>query len=81
VEAIKPPMALQPDYITMVGAVGQLERDEMELRDGIATRVESTRRDALANRRRDAAQANEIARRLGLEGCSDAAMQIPGIVR
>ena len=78
-EGIKPPVALSPEYTAMVGAVGQVVNDEMELRDGIATRQASTRRAALASRARDAVQANELALRLGLPACSNAAIPLPGI--
>jgi hypothetical protein len=78
-EAIKPPVALLPDYTLMVGALGQVVNDEMQLRDGIATRQPSTRRSALESRARDARQANEIALRLGLPACSNAAIPLPGI--
>ena len=78
-EAIKPPVAILPDYTAMLGALGQVVNDEMQLRDGIATRSTSTRRSALESRRRDAAQANDIALRLGLVGCARAAIPIPGI--
>ncbi len=69
-EAIKPPVALSPDYTLMVGAIAQVVNDEMELRNGIATRETSTRRAALKSRARDARQANEIALRVGLPACS-----------
>jgi hypothetical protein len=78
-DAIKPPVALQADYTAMIGARKAVMDDEMQLRDGIATGSRSTRRAALASRRRDAHQANEIALRLGLVGCSAAAIPIPGI--
>jgi len=78
-EAIKPPVALLPEYTLMLGALGQVVNDEMELRDGIATRQTSTRRAALESRARDARQANEIALRLGLPACSNAAIPLPGI--
>jgi hypothetical protein len=78
-EAIKPPVALLPEYTLMLGALGQVVNDEMELRDGIATRQTSTRRAALKSRARDARQANEIALRLGLPACSNAATPLPGI--
>ena len=80
-EGIKPPVALSTEYTAMVGAIGQVVNDEMELRDGIATRQASTRRFALASRARDAVQAKEFALRLGLPACSNAAIPLPGIAR
>ena len=80
-QAIKPPTALQPEYTSMLGAMTQVVNDELQLRDGIATRVASTRDAAVAARRRDAHQANEIALRVGLVGCSNAAIPLPGITR
>jgi hypothetical protein len=80
-QAIKPPTALVPEYTVMVGAMTQVVNDEMQLRDGIATRAASTRESALAGRRRDARQANETALRLRLVGCSNAAIPLPGITR
>jgi hypothetical protein len=78
-EAIKPPVALLAEYTTMLGALAQVVNDEMLLRDGVATRKASTRRAALASRARDARQANERARRLGLPACAKAAIPLPGI--
>jgi hypothetical protein len=78
-EGIKPPVALSTEYTAMVGAIGQVVNDEMELRDGLATRQASTRRFALASRARDAVQAKQFALRLGLPACSNAAIPLPGI--
>lgn len=78
-EAIKPPVALLPEYTMMLGALGQVVNDEMELRDGIATRQASTRQYALKSRARDAGQAHDIALRVGLPACSDPAIPLPGI--
>jgi hypothetical protein len=80
-DAIKPPVALQADYTSMVAGVKAVMDDEMELRDGIASRAASTRATAVANRRRDAAQVKDLALRLGLRSCTNAAIPIPGIVR
>ena len=79
--AIKPPAVLQPDYTSMVGGIRAVMDDEMQLRSALATRTGSTLRSALASRRRDAHQANEIALRLGLRGCADTAIPLPAINR
>jgi hypothetical protein len=84
-DAIKPPVAFQADYTAMVAAVRGVGDAEMALRDAIVTRPVSARAtaraSALASRRRGAAQVRELALRLGLRACSDAAVPIPGIVR
>jgi hypothetical protein len=58
---------------------------EMQLRSALVTKPVSARRgavaDALADRRRAAAQAYDLALRLGLRACATPALPIPGIVR
>jgi len=80
-EAIKPTVALAPDYTSMVAAIKAVGDDEMALRDALASGTPSTRRSALTDRRSDARLADEIALRLGLRGCIGAAMPLPGITR
>jgi hypothetical protein len=83
-DAIKPPVALQSDYIAMVAAIRGVGDSEMALRDAFVTRPASARTSArasaLASRRRGAAQVRGLALRLGLRTCSNAAVPIPGIV-
>jgi len=78
-DAIKPPVVLQPDYLSMVAGIKAVGDDELQLRDALASGTAATRRSALADRRRAARQPNEIALRLGLRGCADAAVRSPGI--
>jgi hypothetical protein len=84
-DAIKPPVALQADYIAMVAAIKSVGDSEMALRDAFVTRPvsarASARASALVSRRRGAAQARGLALRLGLRACSTPAVPIPGIVR
>ena len=84
-DAIKPPVALQADYAAMVAAIRGVGDAEMALRDAFVTRPASARGSAraaaLASRRRGAAQVRELALRVGLRTCSNAAVPIPGIVR
>ena len=80
-DAIKPPVILQPDYLSMVAGIKAVGDDEMQLRDALASGTAATRRSSLADRRRAARQENEIALRLGLRGCADAAVRLPGITR
>ena len=78
-EAIKPPVALLPEYTLMVGALAQVVDDERLLRDAIATREASAQREALRSRERDARQVAESARRVNLAACANAAIPLPGI--
>ena len=80
-DAIKPPAVLQPDYISIVGGIKAVMDDEMQLRDALASGTPATRRAALADRRRAARQADQIALRLGLRSCANAAVPLPGITR
>lgn len=80
-DAIKPPTVLLPDYVSMVAGIKAVGDYEMQLRDALASGTPATRRAALADRERAARQANEIALRLGLRGCADAAVRLPGITR
>jgi len=77
--AIKPPAVLSADYVSMVGGIGALQNDEMQLRTALA--AGSGRRDAVAARRRDALKVKHAALRVGLRACANSAMPIPGIVR
>ena len=79
--AIKPPTVLLPDYLSMSAGIKAVGDYEMQLRDAIASGTSATRRAVLADRERAARQANEIALRLGLRGCADAAVRLPGITR
>jgi len=78
-DAIKPPVVLQPDYISMIGGIRAVMDDEIALRDALASGTRATRRSAVSDRRRDGHLANEIALRLGLRGCANAAVRLPGI--
>jgi hypothetical protein len=78
-EAIKPPVALSPEYTLMVGALSQVVDDEKALRDGIATREASTQRSALTSRADHADQVATSARRINLQACAKAAIPLPGI--
>jgi hypothetical protein len=80
-DAIKPPTVLLPDYLSMVAGIKTVGDYEMQLRDALASGTPATRRAALAERDRAARQANETALRLGLHGCADAAVRLPGITR
>jgi hypothetical protein len=83
-DAIRPPVALETDYVAMVGGIRGVGDAEMALRDAFVTLPASARASArasaLASRRRGAAQVRELALRLGLRACSNAAVPIPGIV-
>jgi len=79
-EAIKPPLVLTPEYVSMLGALGQIADDERQLRDALATRVQASRRAAEASRRRDAVQAKQSALRLGLPACANPAIPLRGLV-
>lgn len=79
--AIKPPAVLLPDYLSMAAGIKSVGDYEMQLRDAIASGTPATRRTVLAGRLRAARQADEIALRLGLRGCADAAVRLPGITR
>jgi hypothetical protein len=73
-EAIKPPVALSPEYIVMTAALSQVVDDERVLRDGIAHRQADTQRYALESRAQHAAQVTNNARRLALPACAKAAI-------
>jgi hypothetical protein len=84
-DAIKPPVALQPEFTSFAGAVKAVVDSEMELRAALTTQPVSARRSAVASalaaRRLAAAQAHELALKLGLRACANPAVPIPGIVR
>ena len=75
--AIKPPTVLLPDYVSMIAGIKAVGDYELQLRDATPAR----RRAVLAYRERAARQANALALRLGLRGCADAAVRLPGITR
>jgi hypothetical protein len=79
-EAIKPPLVLTTEYVSMLGALGQVANDERQLRGALATRDKASRRTAEASRNRDAVQAKQAALRLGLPACANPAIPLPGIV-
>jgi hypothetical protein len=79
-EAIKPPLVLTTEYVSMLGALGQVANDERQLRGALATRDKPSRRTAEASRNRDAVQAKQAALRLGLPACANPAIPLPGIV-
>ncbi len=63
----------------MTGAIRAVMDDEIALRDALASGTRATKRSAASDRRRDAHLANGIALRLGLRGCANAAVRLPGI--
>jgi hypothetical protein len=80
-EAIKPPVALSPEYFLMVAALVQVVDDERVLRDAIRTRDVSTQRYALRSRAEHAGQVARSARRLNLQACADAVIPVPGFTK
>jgi hypothetical protein len=80
-DAIKPPVALQADYMFMIGAIKAVGDDEMQIRDALESGTASTKREAFASRRRAARLADKTALKLGLRGCANATMPLPEITR
>jgi len=79
-EAIKPPLVLTPEYVSMLGALGPIDADKHKLHDRLATRDQSSRCAAEERHRRDAVQARQSALRLGLPACANPAIPLRGLV-